>query len=38
MTVAPCILIIDDEIDFTKLIKINLEETEAFEVKVENKS
>ena len=31
------ILIIDDEIDFTKLIKINLEETEAFEVKVENK-
>jgi two-component system, OmpR family, phosphate regulon response regulator PhoB len=31
------ILIIDDEVDFTKLVKMNLEETEAFQVKVENK-
>jgi len=31
------ILIIDDEVDFAKILKLNLEETGAYEVRVENK-
>ena len=30
------VLIIDDEVDFTKMVKLNLEETGKYEVKTEN--
>ncbi|MDD5019855.1 MAG: response regulator [Candidatus Omnitrophica bacterium] len=31
------ILVVDDEVDFTKLIKLNLEQTGKFEVRTENR-
>lgn len=32
------ILVVDDEVGFTKLLKMNLEKTEQYEVRVENES